>query len=78
MDYDKIAKFPTVIDNKHESIYKSYQILEKAIEMLERKDSNETILETIKFLKRNENKKEINIDGGSDYITIGGTKYDIV
>lgn len=51
MELKEIAKMPTVIDNKHESIYQSYHILEKVIEMLQRNDSNETILETIKLLK---------------------------
>ena len=36
MELNQIIKMPTVIDNKHESLYQSCQILEKVIEMLKR------------------------------------------
>lgn len=63
MELKQIAKMPTVIDNKHESIYQSYQILEKVIEMLQRNDSNETILETIKLLKDYDTENKVVISG---------------
>lgn len=42
-----IKAHPTVIDNNHESLYRSYQTLEHVKEMLCRGDSNQTILEVI-------------------------------
>lgn len=50
MELEKIKEMPTVVDNAHESIYKSYHVLEKVRQMLEREDSKETILEIIEFL----------------------------
>lgn len=54
MKIDEIKKLPTLIGNSHESLLKSYQILEKVKEMIKRKDSLETIEEIINFCK-NEN-----------------------
>lgn len=42
-----IKKTPTVIKGIHESCFRSYQILRKVEDMLQRKDSIETILEVI-------------------------------
>jgi len=56
INLNKINSFPTLLNNTHESVYKSYQILEAVKTMLKRGDSKETILETILFL---EEKKEI-------------------
>jgi len=39
-----IQKYPEVIDNNHESIYKAYHILELTKVMLRRRDSIESIL----------------------------------
>lgn len=47
----EIKKMPTVIGNVHESVYKSYQILELVKEMLNRGDSQETIIMNIKHLE---------------------------
>jgi len=54
MELKQIKSMPTVRDNVHESVYRSYQILEKVKEMLLRGDSKETIIETIKYLEQNE------------------------
>jgi len=50
---------PTVIGNTHESVLRAYQILEKVKVMLERGDSKETIIETIKYLEQNETEKYV-------------------
>ena len=47
----EIKKMPTVINNTHESVYKSFNILNLVIDMLERGDSPETILIIIKHLR---------------------------
>ncbi len=46
-----IQNKPTVVDKVHESVYRSYSILELVKDMLMRKDSTETILTTIEFLE---------------------------
>ena len=46
----EIKEMPTVVDNSHESLFKSYHVLDKVKKMLERGDSKETILEVIEFL----------------------------
>ena len=48
---DMIAAFPTVINSTHESMYRSYHILEKVLEMVDRGDSKETIFEVVNFLQ---------------------------
>jgi len=58
INLNKIKQFPTVLNNTHESVYKSYQILEAVKTMLLRGDSKETILEAISFLEEN---KEIGV-----------------
>jgi len=45
-----IANFPTVIDDIHESSFRSYQVLKMMLEMMGRGDSQETIMETVSFL----------------------------
>ena len=50
MKISEIKKLPTVIGNNHESLFKHYHTLEKVREMLERGDSNETIIEIINEL----------------------------
>ncbi len=56
MELNTIKRFPTCyIDqegmNCHESLLQSYQIVQKVIKMLERKDSQETILEIINHIR---------------------------
>ena len=51
MKLEQIVWLPVVVDNNHESIYRSYQILEKVKEMLARGDSKETIMEAIEFME---------------------------
>ena len=53
MTYNRIQRMPTTLDNVHESVFRSYQILEKVKEMLSRNDSVETITETIEHLESN-------------------------
>ena len=50
LDLHEIKKKPTVIDNKHESIYRCYDVLEYVLEMVERGDSKESIKEVASFL----------------------------
>lgn len=45
MNILEISKYPTVIDNNHESLYRSYQLLQYIIAMVSRDDSKETILD---------------------------------
>ena len=41
---------PTVNSNIHESVFKSYHVLAKVLEMIERGDSKETIQEVVSML----------------------------
>jgi hypothetical protein len=52
----EIKNYPDVIDNVHESIYKSYQALDKVKEMLKRGDSQKSILEVIEAIYHNDYK----------------------
>ena len=47
----EIINLPTVVNNTHESVYRSYHILAKVLEMIERGDSKETIFEFVEFAK---------------------------
>ena len=47
MEFKEIIKLPTVINNNHESVLRSFQILNNVKKMLERGDSNETISDFI-------------------------------
>lgn len=49
--FDTIKDYPTIYDDVHESVYRSYSILELVKEMLERWDSKETIIDMIKYLE---------------------------
>jgi len=51
MEISEIIKMPTVIDNKHESVLRSYHILIYVLKMIHRGDSKETILEVAQFLR---------------------------
>jgi len=68
MELKQIKSMPTVRDNVHESVYRSYQILEKVKEMLSRGDSKETIIETIKYLEEDE-KNTVTVTDGFNGIT---------
>lgn len=50
IDFKEIIKRPTEIDKNHESLFRSYGILQEVVKMLERGDSNETILSVINYL----------------------------
>ena len=41
---------PTYLENIHESCFRSYSILNKVLEMVERGDSKESIIEVVEFL----------------------------
>lgn len=41
---EKLNSFPTVIDNKHESLYRSYQVLRFVKELLELGTPGEVVL----------------------------------
>jgi hypothetical protein len=45
-----IQKTPTILENIHESCFRSYHILEHVLKMIEREDSKETIFEIVEFL----------------------------
>ena len=47
----EIAKKPTSYNNIHESVFRSYHLLDYVITMVERGDSKETIFEMVEFLK---------------------------
>lgn len=61
MTLKDIIKMPTVVDNNHESVYRSYHILLKVIEMVERNDSKETIIEIADFLSIGEKEGKRNV-----------------
>jgi len=52
MEIKEIAEMPTTFNNVHESIYRSYHILNLVLEMIERGDSKETINLTVGYLKQ--------------------------
>ena len=47
----QIQMKPTCLENRHESCFRSYSILEQVLIMVERGDSKETIFEVVEFLK---------------------------
>ncbi len=49
MKINEIAHMPTVIDNTHESVYRSYQLLQKVKELLADGTPNGVILEMIEL-----------------------------
>lgn len=51
MDLRLIQLMPTTLDNVYESCYRSYHILERVLEMIERGDSKDSIFELVAFLK---------------------------
>ncbi len=48
---EEILQFPTVINNKHESLLRSFHILNHVLDMVNRGDSKETIFEVVQLLK---------------------------
>jgi hypothetical protein len=50
MKMNEILQMPTVVDNVHESIFRSYHILGYVVKLINRQDSKETILEIVDFL----------------------------
>lgn len=51
MDILTIKNFPTTLENMHESVFRSFQTLQKVKEMLARDDSRESILEVISVIE---------------------------
>lgn len=51
MKLQDIQNMPTTHDNFHESILRSYHILEYVLGMVERGDSKETILDVVEILQ---------------------------
>lgn len=51
----RIKALPTERGSMHESLFKSYHILEIVLEMVKRGDSKETIFEVVEHLKDTEN-----------------------
>lgn len=47
----EIQKMPTTIEKIHESVYRSYHILEYVLNMVERGDSKDSIFEVVEFLR---------------------------
>jgi len=54
MMLEEIRELPTLSNNIHESVFRSYHILNKVLELIERGDSKETILEIVEDLRKNE------------------------
>jgi len=46
---DTIATLPTILGNTHESVLRSYNVLQYVTELLKRGDSRETILELLEY-----------------------------
>ncbi len=57
-EIQEIISLPTVIDNKHESSYRSYHTLRYIMTMVNRGDSAETINEMYEFLNEANHKEE--------------------
>jgi len=60
MEISEINELPTVINNVHESSYRSYQLLKKIIEFIERGDSHATMMEFYKFANESYEKIKLN------------------
>ena len=56
----EIRSYPTVHENIHESIFRSYHILEKVKELLEKKTSGDIVLELINEMEEPEEEETIN------------------
>lgn len=56
----EISKYPTVHERVHESIFRSYHILNKVKEMISRGDSQQTISEAIELMESSDS----NIENG--------------
>ena len=54
MKVSEIRKMPTLHENIHESIFRSFQTLQHVKYMLKRKDSVETISDVIEFIEHKE------------------------
>ena len=54
----EILNYPTVVDNNHESVYRSHQILMYVLEMVKRGDSKETIWDVYYFLATHQYPRE--------------------
>lgn len=52
LNFSQILAKPVVIDNIHESCYRSYHILNMVLTMIERGDSKETIIELAEYLSK--------------------------
>lgn len=50
MTLTEIKALPTIINNTHESVYRVYHVLDKVMEMINRGDTKETIIEVVNFL----------------------------
>lgn len=48
---EQIQKFQKTHENIHESIFQSYHILDKVLQMVDRGDSKETIFEVVELLR---------------------------
>jgi len=59
IEIDYIRSCPVCAKNIHESIFQSYQILEKVTTKLKRGDSKETVLEMIAYLKKTHGEDEL-------------------
>jgi hypothetical protein len=59
----EIISLPTVIDNNHESLYRSYHTLRYIMIMVNRGDSAETINEMFEFLQKANFKEEGKTNG---------------
>lgn len=61
--YVKVGQFPTIIDDIHESEFRSFHVLRLILEMIEREDSKDTIMEVMALLssypQKAVNKKEV-------------------
>ena len=51
MKLKEISKMPTSIDDVHESMYRSYQLLEYVLMMIEAGDSFGTIHDLVEFIR---------------------------
>lgn len=58
MKAEEILELPQTIDNVHESCYRSFHILRKVVEMVNRGDSKETINEMVELLNNTQKKRK--------------------
>jgi hypothetical protein len=72
-----IKERPTVIDNNHESLYRSYHILDYVLKLVERDDSKDTIFEVVDYLRaKNVERETVRPIRDTDFVAKASIKHN--